>query len=355
MLLAFTPTNVAWILALIVLVAWIVYALFNNRAARPELGSEIELAANRKPYLSDEQLEGPRLERVQLLGVLFLAIIAVGLPLYWVFEPHRQAGAVENIADIRADEWGAHLFAPTAEGGFDCAGCHGPGGVGGVAQSTITDPVTGEVRVVNFIAPALNNITYRYSDAEITKTIVYGRPGTPMAGWGAAGGGPMTTQNIETLVEYIHRIQIPRENCAPEHEGDPNCPSGHLPAEVNDEIQAAAERAIENGEAGSLGEALFNLDLAGGAYNCARCHTPGWNYGEPGESGAGRLGPSLTGGTANVRFGSTEALIDFLATGTDDGVGYGVTASQGSGRMPGFGSIYTPEQLAAIAEYVQGL
>ena len=301
MLLAFTPTNVAWILALIVLVAWIVYALFNNRAARPELGSEIELAANRKPYLSDEQLEGPP-RTVQLLGVLFLAIIAVGLPLYWVFEPHRQAGAVENIADIRADEWGAHLFAPTAEGGFDCAGCHGPGGVGGVAQSTITDPVTGEVRVVNFIAPALNNITYRYSDAEITKTIVYGRPGTPMAGWGAAGGGPMTTQNIETLVEYIHRIQIPRE-LRPSTRATPTARAAICPPRVNDEIQAAAERRSRTARPSARRGAVQSRS-GRRCSTTARRHTPGWNYGEPGESGAGRLGPSLTGGTANVRFGA---------------------------------------------------
>ena len=50
----------------------------------PEIGAELELAANRKPYLDDEQLEGPRLERVLLWGVLSLMVIGVGLPLYWL-------------------------------------------------------------------------------------------------------------------------------------------------------------------------------------------------------------------------------------------------------------------------------
>ena len=45
-------------------------------AARPELGSEIELAPNRKPYYDDETLEGTRLERVQLIGVLLLVVDA---------------------------------------------------------------------------------------------------------------------------------------------------------------------------------------------------------------------------------------------------------------------------------------
>ena len=38
-----------------------------------------------------------------------------------------------------------------------------------------------------------------------------------------------------------------------------------------------------------MGEALFNLDLNSGAYSCARCHTQGWSYGEPGGARAGRV------------------------------------------------------------------
>ena len=73
--------------------------------SRPELGSEIELAPNRKPYYDDEQLEGSRLELVQFIGVLLLAVIVIGLPLYWVFEPSRQAGATEG-AEHRLEGWG---------------------------------------------------------------------------------------------------------------------------------------------------------------------------------------------------------------------------------------------------------
>ena len=99
----------------VVVVGWIVYAAMNAGAANKETGSEIELAPNRKPYYSDEILEGRRLERVQLYGVLLLVVLVIGLPLYWVFEPDRQAGAQEGI-DGRFVTWGSQLFEtpPTA-------------------------------------------------------------------------------------------------------------------------------------------------------------------------------------------------------------------------------------------------
>ena len=117
-------TTIAWILMAVVVVGWIVYAVMNAGSAKKEAGSEIELAPNRKPYYSDEILEGRRLERVQLYGVLLLVVLVIGLPLYWVFEPDRQAGAQEGI-EGRFVTWGSQLFATTADGGFNCAGCHG--------------------------------------------------------------------------------------------------------------------------------------------------------------------------------------------------------------------------------------
>ena len=123
-MIAIATTSIAWFLVLVLFIGWLVYAVFNARAARKELGSEIVLAANRKPYYDDEELEGRRLELVQFIGVLLLVVIVIGLPLYWVFEPSRQAGARE-AADSQLVGWGAELFEVTAEGGFNCAGCHG--------------------------------------------------------------------------------------------------------------------------------------------------------------------------------------------------------------------------------------
>ena len=129
-----------------------------RRLGEKEAGSEIELAPNRKPYYDDEVLEGRRLERVQLYGVLLLVVVVIGLPLYWVFEPDRQAGAQEGI-EGRFVTWGSQLFAPTADAGFNCAGCHGGmNATGGQAAYTVTDGITGEVRAVDWLAPALNTV-----------------------------------------------------------------------------------------------------------------------------------------------------------------------------------------------------
>ena len=75
MLAANITTTVAVVFAVIFIGGWLVYAGINMRQSRREAGSEIELAANRKPYYDDETLEGPKLERTQFLGVLLLAVL----------------------------------------------------------------------------------------------------------------------------------------------------------------------------------------------------------------------------------------------------------------------------------------
>ena len=353
-MIALASTSIAWFIALVLVVGWLVYAVFNARAARKELGSEVELAANRKPYFDDEELEGRRLELVQFIGVLLLVVIVIGLPLYWVFEPSRQAGARE-AADRQLAGWGAELFAPTAEHGFNCAGCHGGmNATGGNAPFAITDPTTGEVRAVNWTAPALNTVLYRFTPEEVAFIITYGRPGTPMSAWGLDGGGPLNAQQVESLIAYLQSIQIPREECDGTEIDDPNCPTGHLPAEIQANIDQQARDAVEAGTYDSYGEALFNLGLSSGAFSCARCHTSGWSYGDPQESGQGGLGPNITGGSESAHFPNRDELVDFIINGSEDGVGYG-EQGQGSGKMPAFGTMLTEEQISAIVDYVRSL
>jgi mono/diheme cytochrome c family protein len=353
-MLALTTTNIAWLLLLVITTGFIVYAVLNIRQSRAELGSEIELAPNRKEYYDDETLEGSRLERVQLLGVLLLVVVVIGLPVYWVLEPGRQAGAVEAQEEIFT-EWGRRLFAPTAEGGFNCAGCHGGyAGGGGEAAWNITDAKTGEVEAVNWKAPALDTIFYRFDEDEVRFILVYGRPFSPMSPWGLEGGGPMNDQQIDTLISYLWSIQVEREDCGPGEDDARSCPSGHLPSDMQGDIETRANQLVADGTYASYGEALFNLDLGSGAYSCARCHTPGWSWGDPGVTGQGGFGWNLTGGKANTVFPNEDDMIDFISNGSVYGAKYGVQG-QGSGRMPGFGCMLTDEQLTAVVEYVRGL
>ncbi|MEY3588066.1 MAG: hypothetical protein RJA47_662 [Actinomycetota bacterium] len=354
-MVASTSASIAWVILLASLAGWILYAVFNVRNGRAEIGSEQELAANRKPYYDDEVLEGRRLERVQLLGLVFLAILTVALPLYWVLEPSRQEEAQFGF-EKRFASWGAELFAPTAEGGYNCAGCHGGmKATGGVASYAITDPKTNEVKAVSWKAPSLNTVFYRFSDEEVRFILNYGRPFSPMSAWGTIGGGPMTDQSVQTLIDYLKSIQIPQENCT-ETRGayDPTCLDGRLPEEKNKELEAEAKRLVDNGTYASMGEAYFNLDIGSGAYSCARCHTKGWSYNDPQVTGGGALGPNLTGGSSVRQFPSQKDMITFISGGSELGKKYG-SQGQGSGRMPAFGQIYTQDQIREIVEYVRSL
>mgnify|MGYP006212908981 CR=1 FL=1 len=132
-----TTTTVAWVILLASVLGWVIYGLGNLRSSKREIGAEIKLAANRKPYYDDERLEGEKIERTQLIGLAFLAVTTIALPLYWILEPGRMVGAEKEFEHI-FEEWGSGLFATTADGGFNCAGCHG-----GICPIDVFQPMAG--------------------------------------------------------------------------------------------------------------------------------------------------------------------------------------------------------------------
>lgn len=369
-LAASTVKSIGGVIAAITVIGFVWYALVNIRVGRDEIGSEIELAPNRKPYYDDEGLEGPRLTRALSTGLVLLAVVAVGLPLYWLNEPGRQTGAVEMF-DRTFVNRGAALFAPTAEGGYDCAGCHGAEGVGGVAAFTLTDADNRFVANVTWQAPALNTVLLRYSEEEVRDILVYGRPGTPMPAWGEAGGGPLTSQQLDELIAYMWSIQLTSDEAKAQVEG-----------QLRKELGLGESGSIDY-EDPAVGEALFNLGIAdgfaGGAYSCARCHTKGASIvdgsQEPDDAdlsdhvgfapGSGAFGFNLTDGVIPRQFLSLEELVDFLREGSEYGMLYG-QRGQGSGRMPGYGDnpnteeptddgMFTEDMLFAVARYEANL
>ena len=225
---------------------------------------------------------------------------------------------------------------------------------GGVAAYALTNPATGEVKAVSWKAPALNTVLYRFSEDEVRFILVYGRPFSPMSPWGLDGGGPLNAQQINNLIAYLKSIQLPRVGCAANEPDARVCPTGTLELAKQQELTDAANALVKDGTYKSYGEALFNLDTASGAYSCARCHTQGWSSGDPGQPGVGAMGPNLTGGATNAHFPVESDQIDFIKKGSVLGKKYGL-ASQGSGRMPGFGNMLTDEQIKAIVEYVRSL
>ena len=198
-LAASTQRNIGFVIAAIVIVGFVLFVFFNLREARAEIGAEVELAPNRKPYLSDEELENTKLNRSLFFSLVMLATIAVGLPVYWLAEPARQENATSGVLRKAATR-GEVLFEA------NCQRCHNPGGVGGVAPFTLTDETTGKfVAQVQWTAPALTSVMTRFDETEVRYILNYGRGVMPP--WGTIGGGPMTDQQITELIVYLRTIQ----------------------------------------------------------------------------------------------------------------------------------------------------
>ena len=203
---------------------------------------------------------------------------------------------------------------------------------------------------------------YRFSEDEVRFILTYGRPFSPMSAWGLAGGGPMNAQQIETLIAYLHSIQIPARAACRRTDSEDADPYVCRPAarcrrrrRHDDRRSSSTATGKANGRTRATGEALFNLDLNSGAYSCARCHTQGWSYGDPGVSRPGRLSAGTSPVVPPTPTSRSEAdMIDFVKKGSELGKKYGVQG-QGSGRMPGFGNLLTDEQIKAIVEYVRSL
>lgn len=354
-------TAIGWVVFFVVVVGFAIGVLLNMRRGRKEVGAELELAANRRPYLSDEELEGRKLDRTLGFGLILLAIVGVALPLYWLGEPSRQDGAVEDFQGQFVGR-GEALYTQGAQ----CVNCHGPNGVGGAAQTALLNDRSEFVSLINWQAPALNTVLYRYSAEEVFNILQYGRQQSPMAAWGSKGGGPLTDQQLWNIIDYLESIQLPADE---------------VRASVDKELadtcapDAAGDCTLPGGEFDTVGEAMFNMGLrtgfAGGAFSCGRCHTPGWSWGDPGQAGGGALGPSLVGGAVIRQFPTVQSQIDFITEGAQIGKAYGTYGQAGDGTMPGFGlnpnageddslmspdqTMYTPEQIRAVVAYERGL
>lgn len=316
---------------LVMTVGWVVYLLSASRRTY-EPGLELTEAPNRKPYYDDEGLEGPRLTRYLWWAFALLAISAVGLPIYWVREPFRQQGggldrgtAYFEEEAVKRGEWYFQASPgdpPTPrEPHYGCENCHGKKGVGGVAAFTLTDPANPDAlpQQVQWAAPALNTVMLRFRPEEVRTILVYGRAGTPMPPWGIEGGGALNDQQIDDLIAYLDHIKL-----------DPK------------EVREANLKQY-----GTDGEKIF-------AEFCARCHTQGASYGQPGVQGGGAYGPDLTGGATLRQFPTVQQQINWVAETAPFGQGYGQRGIS-SGRMPYFANMLTDDQIKAVVEYERSL
>lgn len=184
------------VLAVLAGITWLGILLV---AALRNRGPE-EIPPNLQPGLDDQFLETRRLERGQKAAIAFSAFLTIALPLYFLAEPNRQAGFVEQF-EHESEERGAEIVQE-----FGCFNCHGPLGAGGTAS--YVEPRTGVA--VQWAAPRLDDVFYRYTEDEVRYWITFGRANTPMPAWGLEGGGAMNEHQVQDVLNYLKTIQRPQ-------------------------------------------------------------------------------------------------------------------------------------------------
>jgi mono/diheme cytochrome c family protein len=251
------------VIALVLIVpALLLWALFLMRSGRPKSPARIlGIPQAMRPGSSDEILEGRRLQRIQVAGLVATVAIALFIPMYWLPEADRQESFQERF-DEESIERGRLIFQapPPLEEDADpqqfreeeraialgqaCINCHGADGAGGEVPNGFTDPATG--KTVRYIAPPLNNVFTRWDEEVVRFTIERGRPGTPMPAWGVLYGGSMTSQMIDDVITWLRSL-----------EGNQQGPEA-LPEGCDDPSETDAMRC---------GQAIFET-------RCAVCHGP---------------------------------------------------------------------------------
>ena len=231
------------IIVMVMIAGYLIWSVYSRRSTALE-----KSPANRTPFLSDDDLEGRRLERVLGWALIFVTLFAVAMLVYLVREPSRQNESIEYF-DEGAVERGRTLYAgPTSEFydstlSLQCANCHGAEGGGGSTTQVIDpDGPDGSQPPEQFTwkAPALNTGRLRFSAEEVEQVITYGRPGTPMQAFGVEGGGAENTQTIEDLVAYIESIQLSPEEAQAQADEELEAAEGQADAQL-----AAAQTALD--------------------------------------------------------------------------------------------------------------
>ncbi len=182
-------------------VAVLVWAGFLINAGRVRPSRAEETPSNLQPYLTDDELESTRLNKVLVAALISSAVLAIVVPIYYLTETDRQAAAAEGFHERNIEE-GLELYIE-----FQCVNCHSEGGVGG-AVAFVEKRSNLET---SWNVPALDDVFYRYDRDEVRYWIVFGRAGSPMPAAGLEGGGAMTSQQVDQVLDYLESIQIPQQ------------------------------------------------------------------------------------------------------------------------------------------------
>jgi mono/diheme cytochrome c family protein len=202
-----------FVLAAVVVALFVAGAAFTalRRPARP---GTPDIPPAMKPGPSDEQLERPRLERMQGWGIVTVLLMAIWVPVVWLREPGQNEADQRNQveASIAAGAASVQLNSATNPTGIGCVRCHGPslGGGFNVFNGTVVptpdlETVCGGVKYGHPLIKSLD---------DVVTTIAQGRTGTDMPSWSVRYAGSLDDEQINDIVNYILSIQKvpPKQN-----------------------------------------------------------------------------------------------------------------------------------------------
>ncbi len=221
---------IAFVVLVPAAILWGIFLMRQRRTRKPTALLGIPMAM--RPAPPDEELEGPRLQRVMVGGLVATLATAVFIPVYWLPERERQEAFEHRFAEASLER-GQLIFArpPELEEdipaaafkaeekalalGQGCANCHGSPGTlhvppdenvaaGGIGNPAFKDPITNQV--VAYQAPPLNNVFTRWDEEVVRFTIERGRPGTDMPAWGVEYGGSMTSMMVDDVIAWLRSL-----------------------------------------------------------------------------------------------------------------------------------------------------
>ena len=146
--------------------------------------------------------------RWQRAGAVVLFVLVIAFPLYKAVESGRRADAL-SAQQLALMTSGQKLW------GLNCASCHGVNGEG-------------------VDAPALNTKEFLtgITDEQMHGITRGGIPGTEMPAWWNEYGGPLTDQQIESIVAYVRAWEPTAPSCpdwrTPACGGSTEMPSGSM-------------------------------------------------------------------------------------------------------------------------------
>ncbi len=165
-------------------------------------GQKDPVPPNLSAAATDDEMETNRLDRTLVAAVVTAGFLTLAMPVYYLGELDRQEGFVEEFSEGSLER-GHHVWDE-----FGCGDCHGADGGGGGAPYL---EERSQVNVASWEAPSINDVFYRYDRDEVLYWLIFGRANSPMPAWGLEGGGPLNSQQLDDLLNYMESIQISQD------------------------------------------------------------------------------------------------------------------------------------------------